>query len=497
MVRAMSRARCLALVIPALLAGCTEDAAAPPADAAVADVSAALDAAEDVGKEPVDVPPPDYVRPPPITRTEADEARATQRQACTFGRGAWAAETVGREVPIGDQMPIDHIIVVMQENRSFDHYFSRLPAAGQTDVDVAAADWSNPTAAGAPVLFHHDTQRCIEDVAHGWNSVHRQYNNGRMDGFVTTNDPDGERGLTFFDQSDIPFYYGLATTFAIGDRYFCSLLGPTGPNRMYLMAGTSFGLAHNTLISQDTRNTPVGHLFGSLDAAGIAWKDYAGGARMLGFFPYYGIVRGATRNNYGTIEDLHRDLAAGTLPPVTIVEPNYQGDGGERVDEHPPGIPMNGERFVERIVRSLMGSPLWRRSALFLVYDEHGGFADHVAPPAACEPDDLTPRINGMPADGRFDRYGVRVPFMVVSPYARRHFVSHRTFDHGSILRFIEARFGLPALTRRDANANVPTDMFDFENPPFMTPPTLPAAGTVAQDVRERCAREFPTSGAF
>lgn len=112
---------------------------------------------------------------------------------------------------------------------------------------------------------------------------------------------------------------------------------------------------------------------------------------------------------------------------------------------------MQGKRYVERIVRYLMASRLWARSALCVVYDE---------------PDGLTPRINGMPAPGRFDRYSVRVPFMVVSPYARRHFVSPRTFDHGSILRFIEARFGLPALTRRDANANIPTDMFHSADPP-------------------------------
>lgn len=497
----MSPSRSLALVIPALLMACTEEPAAAPADASIdsaTEVDAtAFDATVDVVKKPVDAPPPDYLRPPDVARTETEEARAAQRLACTFRTGAWPAETLGREVPLGDQMPIDHIIVVMQENRSFDHYFRGLPAAGQTDVDVAADDWSNPGADGMPVRFHRDTERCIEDVAHGWNPTHRQYNDGRMDGFVLTNNPHGERALTYFDQTDLPFYYALATTFSIGDRYFSSLLGPTGPNRIYLMAGTSFGLAHNTLVSQDTRNTPVSHLFSRLDDAGIRWKDYAGGPRMLGFFSYYGIHRAATRENYGTIDDLHRDLAAGTLPPVTIVEPNYVGDGGERVDEHPPGIPMNGERYVERIVRSLMASPLWARSALFITYDEHGGFADHVVPPAACEPDELTPRINGMPAAGRFDRLGVRVPFMLVSPYARRHFVSHRTFDHTSILRFIEARFGLPALTRRDANANIPTDMFDFASPPFMTPPTLPPAGTIEPAVRERCTRMFPSSGAF
>ena len=490
----MRNALC-ALVLPALLVACTSDPVPSAVDAAAdAALDAALDAADVKAVE--DVPPPDRPRPPVVARVDPEETRAAQRLACTFRTGAWAVETVGREVPVGDEMPIDHILVVMQENRSFDHYFRMLPRAGQTDVDVASDTWSNPRADGTPVTFHHDTERCIRDVDHEWAASHRQYHDGMMDGFVVTNDPMGERALTYFDETDLPFYYALANTFAIGDRYFASVIGPTWPNRLYLMAGTSFGLAENALVTQDTRATPANHLFRLLDDAGVTWKDYAGGARMLGFFPYYGIVRGETRAHYGTIADLQRDLAAGTLPQVAIVEPDYLGSGGERVDEHPPGIPMNGEHYVEGIVRGLLASPLWSRSAMFITYDEHGGFADHVAPPPACEPDDLTPRLGGMPAAGRFDRFGFRVPFTVVSPYARRHFVSHRSFDHTSILRFIEARFGLPALTRRDANASLPTDLFDFAHPPFMTPPTLPPSGVVDPAVRARCTAAFPSETA-
>jgi ParB/RepB/Spo0J family partition protein len=149
--------------------------------------------------------------------------------------------------------------------------------------------------------------------------------------------------------------------------------------------------------------------------------------------------------------------------------------------------------FVERVVREVMASPEWPRIALFISYDEHGGFADHFAPPSACPPDDREPMdSNGQPAGlGRFDRYGFRVPFIVISPYAKRGYVSHQVYDHTSILRFIEARFGMPAMTKRDANANVPMDMFDFTNAPNMQPPTLTPSHVEDAD-RARCRAAFP-----
>jgi phospholipase C len=491
----------------AVLVGCSSDPApTPAADAATdlgapldgADAATGMDAAVNDSGIPTDDVAVDVLMAPDVPRTSGEDVLEPQRQACAFGPGAWAAQTVGREVPVGDQMPIDHIIVLMQENRSFDHYFGRLAAMGQPDAEGPPDSYSNPGGAdGGVVTFHHDTERCLNDTNHEWDGAHRQYNNGAMDGFVVTNQPHGDRALTYFDGGDIPFYYALANTFAIGDRYFSSLIGPTWPNRLYLMAATSFGRADNAFISQDTAAHPVPQIFSLMDAAGVTWGDYAGGARMLGFLPYYGILRRATIEHEHRIDDLMRDLAAGTLPQVSFVEPDYLGAGGTRVDEHPPGIPMSGERWVEGIVRGLMASPLWARTALFITYDEHGGFADHVPPHPACEPDNLPPQVAGAAVPGRFDRLGFRVPFIVVSPYARRHFVSHRTFDHTSILRFIEARFGLPALTRRDANAALPTDLFDFASPPFMTPPMLPPAGAIDPATVARCNTQYPseTSG--
>lgn len=489
--------RSLHRLAPLLLAlgACESSSPAVTADAATdASPSDITDVAHDDAPADAseDIPP---VRPPEIARTMDDSVLRAQRASCGFRAGAWPAETLGRDVPVGDQIPIDHVIVLMQENRSFDHYLSRLRAVGHTDVEVPPEDWSNPGPDGGVVRRHHDTELCVEDPDHGWNGTQRQWNNGANDGFVITNEPDGARAMAYLDENDLPFYYSLARTFAMADHYHCSVLGPTWPNRLYLMAGTSFGLTYNGLTTRDTRATPVDNIFRRMDAARVSWRNYAGGGRMLAFFPYYGLTRLETRTHFRDLNDLMRDLASGDLPAVSFVEPSYAGNGGERVDEHPPGTPQAGEAFVERVVRGVMASPAWRRTALFITYDEHGGFADHVPPPAACPPDDLPPvNVRGERQRGDFARLGFRVPFFVVSPYARRGFVSHTVYDHTSIVRFIAARFGLPAMTGRDANATPPLDMFDFANPPFMTPPALTPSNGVPADVRTRCNARFPSA---
>jgi phospholipase C len=177
-----------------------------------------------------------------------------------------------------------------------------------------------------------------------------------------------------------------------------------------------------------------------------------------------------------TIDEYFADAAAGTLPDVSFVDPSFMGDVNTQSDEHPPANAQVGQAFVAGVIDALMESPLWPSSALFLTYDEHGGFYDHVPPPPACPPDDIAPLLleGDTPAD--FDRYGFRVPLVVVSPFAKKRFVSHVVHDHTSILRFIETRFDLPALTRRDANADPMLEFFDFTTPPFEKPPKLKRA---------------------
>ena len=181
--------------------------------------------------------------------------------------------------------------------------------------------------------------------------------------------------------------------------------------------------------------------------------------------------------NVVPITQYFSDAAAGSLPQVSFVDPIFIGAKNVENDEHPPANIQVGQEFVSRVVRALFASPQWPQAALFLAYDEHGGYFDHVPPPLACVPDGIPPMLQTGDEPGTFDRYGIRVPVAVVSPFARPHSVSHTPHDHTSILRFIETRFDLPALTARDANADPMLEFFAFnKNPPLLKVPALPAA---------------------
>ena len=176
------------------------------------------------------------------------------------------------------------------------------------------------------------------------------------------------------------------------------------------------------------------------------------------------------------IDQFYVDAENGDLPQVAYVDPAFFGDESTQSDEHPPSNVQVGQAFTSGVINALMQSPNWPRSVMFLMYDEHGGYYDHVVPPAACVPDAIPPDLQPGDEPGAFDRYGIRVPFVVVSPFARKRYVSHTVTDQTAVLRFIETRFDLPALTARDANSDPPFELFDFANPAFLTPPVLPDA---------------------
>src|SRR5207302_6084337 len=177
-----------------------------------------------------------------------------------------------------------------------------------------------------------------------------------------------------------------------------------------------------------------------------------------------------------TIEEILFDAASGILPHVAFIDPILYAPNNVENDEHPPSNVQVGEQFAAQVIDALFKSPNWSSSALFLTYDEHGGFFDHVAPPSAVAPDTIPPNLAPGDAPGLFDRYGFRVPNTVISPYSKPHSVSHVVNDHTSILKFIETRFGLPPLTARDAAANGMLEYFDFSKASFATPPSLPPA---------------------
>jgi phospholipase C len=441
------------LLLLATLGACSSEDGAPalapgtpPSDDAGGSSDAAPPGAEDAGLPGADVASPDAA-------VDDDVAFADARAKCTYKAGALAATTFGPSIAARD-IPIDTFVVVSQENRSFDHYFSKLPAFGQPDVDVAKPDQALPDGDGGVVSRFHQTDYCFADTAHDWYSMHACWDNGKNDGFVRVN---GARSVGYFDASDLPFYYALAGTFGTSDRYFSPVLSKTGANRLYLYAATSAG-------SIDNNPGITLTIFDRMSAAGKSWKVYRNGTYSFeqSMFPY---LLTKYPDHFKSLTDFAADAAAGTLPNLATI---YVGP-----DEHPPADMQKGQHEVAKVFANLAASPQWGRAAFIHTYDEAGGLFDHVPPPPACAPDDIPPKLPPG-ATGTFAQYGFRVPLLVASAWSKAHYVSHVLNDHTSILRLLELRFGLAAMSARDANANALLDMFDFSHPSFPKGPTIP-----------------------
>ena len=445
------------------------------------------------------------------------KAQAAARAACEFAAGALPAKTLANTDPVGNKIPIDHIVMIMQENRSFDAYFSKLTVPGQT-VEAASDTATNPDLNSQNVSrFHWSSATatngnpngldyyCFADPEHGWDGTHVEYDDGKLDGFIKANnnptrpDGSGNRAMGYYDESDIPYYYALARAFAISDHHFCSLLGPTWPNRMFFMGATSYGLTGNIPVPEQANGEPYPNIFSRLNDAKVSWKVYFLDLPSPAIFAD---TYATNMEHFAPATEYYTDAANGTLPSVSIVEGSDSGKGNltlpdnsslTAVDEHPPQDMQLGQKLVASVVGALMHSPNWAHSAFILTYDEHGGEYDHVVPPPACKPDDLP--LHFTPGDSTvaaFDRYGFRTPLIVVSPYAKRGYVSHTVVDYTSITRFLETRFNLPALTARDANAWPLLDMFDFSHANTALP-DLPTA-SIDPGQQAQCHTDYPPS---
>jgi len=321
--------------------------------------------------------------------------------------------------------------------------------------------------------------------------------------------------MGYYTDVDLPFYYDLAKTFAISDRYFADVIGQTFPNRAYFLAGTSFGhLTTSEIIPPSGGYKPItGTLFDRMNAGGVSWADYYADLGYSGMFT--GIFTGTTPN-LKPLSMFASDASAGTLPEVAFIDASFFADqpingSNYETDEHPPNDIRAGEYHVSQIIGALRSGPNWNDSVLFFTYDEHGGFYDHVMPPPAPQGGALTPDgiapgqcadasnppASEMPGGGAncthsktvdapglcptftptgpypancatFNQLGFRLPFVAVSPFAKAHYVSHTVGSHTSLLAFIEKRFALPSLTARDANSNDLEDLFDFDNAPSL-----------------------------
>jgi phospholipase C len=400
--------------------------------------------------------------------------------SCRFGTGATPAVTKLGKLH-GAQIPIDTIVLLMQENRSFDHYMGHIKHEGQPRAIPVPGNASNPdpTNPGGPVIRPFLQTRLCEsaDLDHSWNGTHNEWDNGKMDGFTAANvdptNPNGSRTMGYYDQATLPYYYSLYSTFAMADHYFAAALTQTFPNRLFFLAGTSFGHIRNDLPSGPT-DFPGRSIFNLLDEANppITYKIYAAQLPYGFLFAY---VRNRVPSPIAPVAQFFTDAAAGTLPQVSYIDGIQFGTKNVENDEHPAANVQVGQKFVADAVKAFTTGPQWAHGAMFVTYDEHGGFYDHVKPRPACVPDDIQPMFQAGDIPGRFDRTGIRVPMVAISPYSRPNYVSHRVYDHTSILRFVETRFDLPALTQRDANADPMLRMFKFKDgAPFATPPTFP-----------------------
>ena len=431
------------------------------------------------------------------------------------------------------QNSVNHIIILAQENRSFDHYFGHLmqywqkngypQASNGTTLDGmpdGATNVGDPPAPGEPaptITAFPLVTMCVENPSPSWNESHVDFNKEdhvstvyKGDGFAQTaghegpiNDVTGTRVMGFYTGDNLNYYYFMASNFATSDRWFSPALSRTQINRQYLLSGTSQGHAYPVEASNPQQLTAktIAQL---LDENNISWKDYVHplsgpnpcvtpqclmGQSYFGQFTYASTIVNKEPQHLATVDQFLADANAGTLPAVSFVEPA----SAEGLDEHPtdigsgPNDIQQGAKFVASLINGLMASPSWKDSIFILTWDEGGGFYDHVSPqpmpsPDGIAPKDLRPNDNCLNPDGsinssptcNFMYTGYRLPLVVISPFTKKNYVSHTVADYTAILKLIETRFNLHSLTARDAAQMDMTEFFDFNAVPWKTPPTPP-----------------------
>ncbi|WP_406830543.1 alkaline phosphatase family protein [Pedococcus sp. KACC 23699] len=380
--------------------------------------------------------------------------------AVVGGTAALTTSSIGQQLPQAmaaqPALPspgasgIDHIVVVMMENRSFDHFLGWLPGADGKQAGLTYTDRY-----GVPRSTHHlqTFASCGHaDPDHSYEGGLIQFNEGRADGWLRAGEDD-LLPVGYYRQPDLAFLGQAAPRWTVCDRYFSAVMAETYPNRFYMHAAQTDRL-HNSTI---TATIPT--IWDRLAAANLTGRYYFSDIPFLALWgtKYLPISR--------PFATFLTDAAAGTLPEVSFIDPRFEDEAsGSSSDDHPHADIRAGEKFLNEVYRAVTTSPNWSRTLLVVNFDEWGGFYDHVAPGTA--PD----------VSSRTALRGFRVPALVVSPRAKRGYVAHGTYDHTSVLKAIEWRWGLPALTPRDSGARNIAEVLDFTAAPNLTAPafTLP-----------------------
>jgi phospholipase C len=339
-------------------------------------------------------------------------------------------------------------VVVMLENRSYDHLLGARKLIEDLPGDGLTADMSNLDVDDTVVPVYRETDYCVADPPHGWDQSRNQFGAGANDGFLRAYRAahDGKKLLPYvmgyFGREDVPFTWAVADQYASSDRWFSSVLGPTFPNRFYLHSGQSGGRMDNALVAADWPSFPH-----QMAEAGVPWTYYYSDVPFLGLFADLKDLADAHYKMFPA--DFMADAAAGTLPPVSYIDATFLQSFGN--DDHPPRHPIRGQAFLASIYAALAASPQWNNSMMLVTYDEHGGFFDHVAPPLAV--DDR--------ADQGFDQLGFRVPMVAAGPYVKQGHLSSVVRDHTSVIKHLSGMFGLEPLTARAAAAEDLSELID------------------------------------
>jgi phospholipase C len=377
--------------------------------------------------------------------------QTTAGAAGAIALGADRLLSAPKKPPKPKHSGIDHIVVVMMENRSFDHMMGWVPGSDGRQAGLVYTDAAGIEHATYPLA--PDFQGCGHpDPDHSYEGGRIQLNNGACDGWLRSGESD-EFAIGYYTEADLQFFAGAARDWTICDQYFSSMLGPTFPNRFYSHC------AQTDRITNSFELSFLPTIWDRLAEKGVSARYYFSDVPFLAF---WGTKYLPISHHISTFFD---DCRAGKLPAVSYVEPRFiEESTGLSNDDHPHADVRNGQAFQHSIYEAVTRSKAWRNTMIVFQYDEWGGFFDHVPPSVAptSEIDRAAGNLDGL--------RGFRVPAIIVAPFAQRGHVEHTVFDHTSVLRFIEWRWKLDPLTERDATAANLADALDFSNRSLTAP---------------------------
>lgn len=408
--------------------------------------------------------------------------------------------TLSRPDLVPSATPVKTVVVVSMENRSVDHYLGWYGAENKRFDGTTKAAYRDRREGSSTAGERVETEtwgiggrkdyhgRGFRDPGHSVKSGRVQANGGRMDGWLDEGSATDEFALSYYRPEDIPVWADLVRTFTTYDRYFCSFLGNTQPNRWYLYSGQTGGEIYNTLPPNRIQERPewaAGYdwptIWDQLDAAGVSWAFYYSNLPNTAFWgPRY---LPKTRH----ISEYYAAAEAGLLPQVCFVEPWFIAPDGISNDDHPHADLRYGQEFLSDVTGAFAESPQFREGAMFITYDEWGGFWDHVAPPALPDSQDdpswvdYTPRPEwadfGRGGAPEFGQLGMRVPTVTLSPWSVGGLVDKSTYEHCSITKFIGENWGLPVADLNPLRIGATRSIgqtFDFSRTPVYEVDVVP-----------------------